>query len=219
MIDSVYCDHLQPARARHRREGTAAVGAVRELALRVGEGRDLLVEDDVELARPVLPRGAPLPLDPLALVGDRRRDHEHAAVGVRLLVDDLEVVAAPAEPVGDRDAEVRLALLRVASLRRRLDDVVGVRDHAHALRVALLQQLDARARRDDRRERLLFLLFWRAVSSGSLSRKSFMSRSWSAPERRFRLILTSERRVWSPSTHWERVSAMFCNVCSSVESM
>eukprot|EP00966_Prymnesium_polylepis_P310454 7172779-Prymnesium_polylepis.1 len=58
--------------------------------LRQSERRRRLIEDDEVLTRPILPRRAPLPLDPLALVRDRRRDHKHAAVGIVLLVDHLE---------------------------------------------------------------------------------------------------------------------------------
>mmetsp|Transcript_6423 Transcript_6423/g.14296 ORF Transcript_6423/g.14296 Transcript_6423/m.14296 type:complete len:222 (+) Transcript_6423:133-798(+) len=70
----------------------------------LGERLGALVEQHVELARPILPRRPPLPLDPLALIRDRGRDHEHPAVGVRLAVHDLEVVAATPEAVGHCDA-------------------------------------------------------------------------------------------------------------------
>mmetsp|Transcript_25711 Transcript_25711/g.60281 ORF Transcript_25711/g.60281 Transcript_25711/m.60281 type:complete len:202 (+) Transcript_25711:1841-2446(+) len=69
-----------------------------------------------------------------------------------------------------------------------------------------------------RRLAWLALLFRLAASSGSLSRNSSISRSWSATDIRFRFILTSETRVWSPSTQQESVCAMFCRVRSSVES-
>mmetsp|Transcript_6502 Transcript_6502/g.16193 ORF Transcript_6502/g.16193 Transcript_6502/m.16193 type:complete len:200 (+) Transcript_6502:1750-2349(+) len=84
----------------------------------------------------------------------------------------------------------------------------------------------------DERRRLLrrrlfcffFLRFrswsWSSSSSswGSLSRKSSINRSCMAPDKRLRLIFTSETRVWSPSTHLESVRAMFRRTCSSVES-
>eukprot|EP00965_Chrysotila_dentata_P140718 4652215-Pleurochrysis_carterae.AAC.1 len=77
------------------RGGAAGDGAgrleLREdlLVLRLGEGRNRLVEYDVKLSRTVLARGATLPLDPLALVRDRSGDDQHAAVGVRLAVHHL----------------------------------------------------------------------------------------------------------------------------------
>eukprot|EP00966_Prymnesium_polylepis_P143045 3301800-Prymnesium_polylepis.1 len=80
----------------------AARGGRRARVRRERLGRT--IEHHVELTGPVLPRRAAPPLDPLALVGDGRRDDDHAAVGVRLLVHHLVVVAAPSETVGDGDA-------------------------------------------------------------------------------------------------------------------
>eukprot|EP00964_Phaeocystis_antarctica_P091628 scaffold58792_cov60-Phaeocystis_antarctica.AAC.2 len=83
-----------------------------------GEGLVLGGEHDEVLAGPVLPRRAPLPLGPLARVGDGGGDDEHAALRVGALVEAVEVVAAPAEPVGDGHREVGVARLGVAALGR-----------------------------------------------------------------------------------------------------
>ena len=64
---------------------------------------------------------------------------------ISVLRQAVKVVAAAPKPVGHGDAEVRLAVLRIAALGRLVDDRVRFVDHRATLLVALLQQLNARA--------------------------------------------------------------------------